>query len=176
MTLIELIVGLAIASLMTITGWRAIESLQSARDQTINDASRWRAIDTFFASLEADLRRAELTAFNGANNVLTMRIPSDGAAAQPDTVRYVITADETTGAFNMTREAVSGALTFAQVRSASFAYRAATTQGTVNANDGFIDTIGTYPRAVEITLAVIDNTGRDESTPPRTIKRLMVLR
>jgi prepilin-type N-terminal cleavage/methylation domain-containing protein len=31
-TLIELLVGMAIATLMTVAGWRAIDAMQSARD------------------------------------------------------------------------------------------------------------------------------------------------
>jgi prepilin-type N-terminal cleavage/methylation domain-containing protein len=180
MTLIELIVGLAIASLMTITGWRAIESLQSARDQTVNDAARWQALDTFFASLESDLRRAELTSFSGSATTLTLRIPGETATAVPTNVRYVISSNEGSSVFNVSREVDSSTLTFTQVRGGSFEYRATTAGAVAGASatpDTFVDTLSSYPRAVQITLAMIDNNNaNDPDVKPSVVKRLMVLR
>jgi prepilin-type N-terminal cleavage/methylation domain-containing protein len=180
MTLIELIVGLAIASLMTITGWRAIESLQSARDQTVNDAARWQALDTFFASLESDLRRAELTSFSGSATTLTLRIPGETPTAVPTNVRYVISSNAGSSVFNVSREVDSSTLTFTQVRGGSFEYRATTAGAVAGASatpDTFVDTLSSYPRAVQITLAMIDNNNaNDPDVKPSVVKRLMVLR
>ncbi len=181
MTLIELIVGLAIASLMTITGWRAIESLQSARDQTVNDAARWQALDTFFATLESDLRRAELTSFTGNASTLSLRIPGETFTAAPTNVRYVISNTEGSNLFNVIRVADSDTLTFTQVRGGSFEYRAAPGAGAVvgasGATDLFVDTLNSYPRAVQITLATVDNNNAsDPNVKPSIVKRLMVLR
>jgi hypothetical protein len=176
MTLIELIVGLAIASLMTITGWRAIESLQSARDQTVNDAARWQALDTFFASLESDLRRAELTGFSGSATALSLRIPGDTLSAAPTNVRYSIASAEGSSVFNVTREADGATLTFTQTRGGSFEYRTALA-ATGGASNSFVDTLSSYPRAVQITLAIVDNNNaNDPNFKPSTVKRLMVLR
>jgi prepilin-type N-terminal cleavage/methylation domain-containing protein len=177
MTLIELIVGLAIASLMTITGWRAIESLQSARDQTVNDAARWQALDTFFASLESDLRRADLTSFSGDIASLSLRMPGESLTAEPMNVRYVISINEGSNLFNVTRYTDSSALTFTQVRGGSFAYRPVVIAGTMSTNDTFLDTLSAYPRAVHITLTTIDNNDvNDPNVTPKIVKRLMVLR
>ena len=39
MTLVEILIALAIASLMTLTGWRAIDALQTSRDRVQADAT-----------------------------------------------------------------------------------------------------------------------------------------
>ena len=204
MTLIELMIGLAIASLMTITGWRAIETLQTARDQTVNDASRWQAIDTFFATLEADLRRAELSSFSGRDAEISFQLPGETVTAPSIQVRYWIApagaswiapagasriapagAATTAPVFNLTREADTGALTFVQVRAATFAYRASANTpagggaaaGTTISTDATLSALDSYPRAVQITLATLDNNDPNEATnAPRTVKRLLVLR
>ena len=57
MTLVEILIALAIASLMTLTGWRAIDALlKSSRDRVQADATQWQQFDDFFVTLEADLR------------------------------------------------------------------------------------------------------------------------
>ena len=63
MTLVEIMIALSIASLMTLTGWRALDTLQVSRDRVVNDAAQWQRLDDFFANLEADLRRASLSEF-----------------------------------------------------------------------------------------------------------------
>ena len=212
MTLIELMIGLAIASLMTITGWRAIETLQTARDQTVNDASRWQAIDTFFATLEADLRRAELSSFSGRDAEISFQLPGETVTAPSIQVRYWIApagaswiapagasritpagasriapagSATTAPVFNLTREADTGALTFVQVRAATFAYRASANTpagggaaaGTTISTDATLSALDSYPRAVQITLATLDNNDPNEAiNAPRTVKRLLVLR
>ena len=53
---------------MTLTGWRAIDALQSSRDQVQADATQWQQFDDFFVTLEADLRRASLSEFSGSES------------------------------------------------------------------------------------------------------------
>jgi prepilin-type N-terminal cleavage/methylation domain-containing protein len=175
MTLIELVVGLAIASLMTITGWRAIDGLQAARDQTVSDAARWQGLDTLFATLEADMRRAELTNFSGGTNALTLQIPGATPANAPIAVRYVVAAASENGKFNVMRESQGSSLTFAEVRGAAFEYRRAPNAAAPAASDAFEKKIDEYPRAIQLTLAIVDNNAAD-AAPPRTVTRLMVLR
>jgi hypothetical protein len=177
MTLIEVIIGLMIASLMTITGWRAIDGLQAARDQTVTDAARWQGIDTLFATLEADLRRADLTSFNGAATSLTMRLPGQSVASVPVSVRYVVNATNDPSKFSVIREADGSALTFAEVRGAAFEYRRSPDlQSGRPVSNAFESNIDEYPRAVQITLAIVDNNAPADNIPPRTVTRLMVLR
>jgi type II secretory pathway component PulJ len=182
MTLIEVIVGLAIASLMTITGWRAIDGLQSARDQTVTDAARWQGLDTFFAALEADLRRADLSSFSGSASALTLLIQNDTEAGAPITVRYGVSVTPDNNRLTLIREAASGSLTFAEVRGAAFEYRRQPQPPAAGANpattppDTFDNAITDYPRAVQITVAIVDNNSSSADAPVRSVKRLMVLR
>ena len=39
MTLVEIMIALAIASLMTLTGWRAVVALQDSRDLIVSEGS-----------------------------------------------------------------------------------------------------------------------------------------
>ena len=47
MTLVEIMIALSIASLMTLTGWRALDTLQVSRDRVVNDAAQWQRLDDF---------------------------------------------------------------------------------------------------------------------------------
>ena len=60
MTLVEILIALAIASLMTLTGWRAIDALQSSRDR-VQRTPRNGNNSMTFCDPEADLRRASLS-------------------------------------------------------------------------------------------------------------------
>ena len=88
MTLVEILIALAIASLMTLTGWRAIDALQTSRDRVIADASTWQRIDDLFATLEADLRRASLTEFSGNSDSLMLLQPAINGNPTAAVVRY----------------------------------------------------------------------------------------
>ena len=74
MTLVEILIALAIASLMTLTGWRAVDALQSSRDRVVTEAAQWQRVDDFFVTLEADLRRASISEFNGNSDTITRHL------------------------------------------------------------------------------------------------------
>jgi len=57
-TLLELLVALAILALTAVLGYRALESLTESETRLAAEGERWRALDSFFARLESDLRAA----------------------------------------------------------------------------------------------------------------------
>jgi general secretion pathway protein J len=57
-TLIELMIALAIMAMLATLGYRALASLVDSEAQLSAEAQRWRALDTLFGRLEADLRQA----------------------------------------------------------------------------------------------------------------------
>jgi prepilin-type N-terminal cleavage/methylation domain-containing protein len=176
MTLIELIVGLAIASLMTITGWRAIDGLQSARDQTVADSARWQGLDTFFATLEADLRRADLKVFRGDANSLSFKLLGNTAAEPSTDIRYTFVAGATADSSLIRRDAPQGSLTFAEVKNGAFTYRRPPeTDPAKPAVTGFESAMDRYPRAVQIEL-ILQSASAVTADAERSVSRLMVLR
>lgn len=166
MTLVEILIAMAIAALMTLTGWRAIDALQTSRDRVQQDASRWQRLDDFFAALEGDLRRASLTDFEGSADGMSLLQPSADGGITRHVVRYrtqplsVATTPET-AAFSVQR-AVDGErpLPLADVLSVSFAYSidGATFEATTRA----------YPRALRVVIVVPGTSG--------TVERLLALR
>ena len=151
MTLVEILIALAIASLMTLTGWRAIDALQTSRDRVIADASTWQRIDDLFATLEADLRRASLTEFSGSSDSLTLLQPAIDNSPIATVVRYSATPVATGMNSNngvplqrVTRENSSSSTPMADVNAVNFTYSI----------DGitFTPTASTYPRALRIRI------------------------
>ncbi len=176
MTLIELIVGLAIASLMTITGWRAIDGLQAARDQTVADSARWQGLDTFFATLEADLRRADLNVFRGDANSLSFKLLGNTAAEPATEIRYTLVAGDVPNSSFIRRDSPNGSLTFAAVKNGVFTYRRPPeTDPAKPAVTGFESAIDRYPRAVQIEL-ILQSASATTADAERSVSRLMVLR
>jgi type II secretory pathway component PulJ len=176
MTLVELLVGLAIATMMTIAGWRAIEALQSARDQTFRDATQWQALDTLFATLEADLRRADLRNFSGDATSLTLQLNPLSATDIARTVRYRWLATEN-GLAQAQRQSDDGNITLVEARNARFAYRKSARAGDPTvANATAVDQINEYPRALEIAIELAGNPVPDENDAKRVINRVLVLR
>lgn len=57
-TLVEILIALAILSVISTLGYRALASLTDSEVQLTAEAARWRALDGLFARLEADLRQA----------------------------------------------------------------------------------------------------------------------
>lgn len=57
-TLVELLIALAILASMAVLGYRALASLADSETRLAAEAQRWRALDGFFARLEADVRAA----------------------------------------------------------------------------------------------------------------------
>ena len=57
-TLIELMIALAILGLVAVFGYRALASLTDSEAQLSAVAQHWKALDTLFARLEADMREA----------------------------------------------------------------------------------------------------------------------
>ena len=169
MTLVEILIALAIASLMTLTGWRAIDALQSSRDRVQADATQWQQFDDFFVTLEADLRRASLSDFSGSESSMSLLQPAVDAGPALTTVRYRVAGVESAntgipgGRTRVWREATGAATDrtpMADALTVSFAYSA----------DGirFDATSGEYPRAVRVVLTV-PGTGA-------TVERLLALR
>jgi general secretion pathway protein J len=58
-TLLELLVALAILSLLSVLGYRALASLTDSETQLSAEAAHWRALDALFMRLEGDLRQAQ---------------------------------------------------------------------------------------------------------------------
>lgn len=166
MTLVELIVGLAITTLMTIAGWRAIETLQTARDVTQRDVAGWQALDTLFETMEADLRRADLRQFRGSASGFDFRLNALADTAPAHNARYRSTPIES--GFRIVRETSDGSVAFIDVASARFTYYGRDPQTNLPMQT---DNTASYPRAVEVTLSLIGN----DSTSARDIRRVMAL-
>ncbi|MBC7710149.1 MAG: prepilin-type N-terminal cleavage/methylation domain-containing protein [Rhizobacter sp.] len=150
MTLVEILIALAIASLMTLTGWRAVDALQSSRDRVVTEAAQWQRIDDLFVTLEADLRRASISEFNGGADTVTLLQPSLDGGIDVRTVRYLLAPSGAPAAANgfpnsnVIREAGSERTVLAEVQSLSVAY----------SMDGstFEPSASAYPRALRITM------------------------
>jgi type II secretory pathway component PulJ len=177
-TLIELLVGMLIATLMTVAGWRAIDAMQSARDQTVGDAARWQAIDTLFATMEADLRRADLRTFAGDATSFSLQLNPLAPTDAMQTVRYRLHVSDT-GITRALREADTGSIVIAEIRNGRFAYRtppkAATPSSPAIASTTTTQ-IDEYPRAVEIALEVLGHNAASSNDEARVVNRLLVLR
>ena len=161
MTLVEIMIALSIASLMTLTGWRALDTLQVSRDRVVNDAAQWQRLDDFFANLEADLRHASLSEFAANGDAMAMVQPSLSRGADTRRVSYRWLA--TNERVDVTREAGGERLPVAEVQSISVAY----------SNDGvtFESTTNAYPRAIRISVIPLTSTG---ALPP--VERVLALR
>ncbi len=169
MTLVELLVGMLIATLMTVAGWRAIEALQTARDQTFRDATQWQALDTLFATIEADLRRADLKSFSGDATSFSLRLNPLTATEPSRSVRYQwVTAEN--GIARAIRQSDDGRTTMVEAKNARFAYRKSANNAEPNPSS--VQEIGEYPRAVEVAIELLGNDG--DAT--RVINRTLVLR
>ena len=57
-TLVELLVALAILSLLAVLGYRAVASLGETEARLAIEADRWRSLDAAFSRLESDCREA----------------------------------------------------------------------------------------------------------------------
>lgn len=57
-TLIEVLIAVAIVAVIATLGYRALASLSDAETRLTAEATRWRALDLFFARLEGDMRQA----------------------------------------------------------------------------------------------------------------------
>lgn len=167
MTLVEILIALAIASLMTLTGWRAIDALQASRDRVQADATQWQQLDDFFVTLEADLRRTSLSDFSGSESAMSLLQPATDGGPEVTTVRYRVAAignasPTVAGAMvRVWREATgAGATPMADALAVSFAYSVDGMRFDANA--------GEYPRALRVVVAV-PGTGT-------TVERLLALR
>jgi general secretion pathway protein J len=58
-TLLELLVALSILALLSVLGYRALVALTDSETRLSAEAARWRALDTLFMRLEADLRQTQ---------------------------------------------------------------------------------------------------------------------
>ena len=148
MTLVEILIAMAIASLMTLTGWRAVDALQTSRDRVVTEASQWQRLDDFFVTLEADLRRASIAEFSGSADALVMSQPALDGSADVQIVRYRLapssaTSTTTPPTVNVYREAGSDRLPLAEVQSMTISY---STDGSA-----FDSASSVYPLALRIT-------------------------
>jgi general secretion pathway protein J len=57
-TLVELLIALAILSLLAVLGYRAVASLGDTQARLSAEAEQWRTLDRIFSRLEADCRQA----------------------------------------------------------------------------------------------------------------------
>ncbi len=161
MTLVEIMIALSIASLMTLTGWRALDTLQVSRDRVVNDAAQWQRLDDFFANIEADMRRASLSEFAATRDAMVMVQPSlsRGVDTRRVSYRWIATNDRV----EVIREAGGERLPVAEVQSIAVAYSA---NGVL-----FEPTINAYPRAIRISVTPLTTAG---TLPP--VERIMALR
>lgn len=150
MTLVEILIALAIASLMTLTGWRAVDALQTSRDRVVTEAAQWQRVDDFFVTLEADLRRASITEFSGNSDSISVLQPSLDGGVEVRTVRYRLAPSSTPSLANgfpsssVVREIGNEQTPLAEVQSLTVAY---STDGTT-----FEPTANAYPRALRVTM------------------------
>ncbi|MFN3628853.1 MAG: prepilin-type N-terminal cleavage/methylation domain-containing protein [Casimicrobiaceae bacterium] len=95
MTLVEILIAIAITSIISLAGWRAIDVLQQARDQSQAEALTWQRLETLFESLESDLRRAEFAGFSGGPDGLRFWLVPVEATGRPLVVdwRFTPTTD-----------------------------------------------------------------------------------
>ena len=156
MTLVEILIALAIASLMTLTGWRAVDALQSSRDRVVNEAAQWQTIDDLFVTLEADLRRASISEFSGSADTITVLQPSLDGGIDVQTVRYRLAPSAAptmaTGfpSFHVLREHGNDQTPLTAVQSLTVAY---SMDGTT-----FAPSASAYPRALRITMLPVGAT------------------
>jgi prepilin-type N-terminal cleavage/methylation domain-containing protein len=168
MTLVEIMIALAIAALMTLTGWRAVDALQASRDRVVAEAQQWQRVDDLFVTLEADLRRASIREFIGTTDTITVLQPALDGGIDVQTVRYRLAAApefSTVSAVSATsneliRESGNDRLPLAAVQSLNISY---SIDGTA-----FEPSANTYPRAVRIVLLPV---GADAP-----VERLLALR
>ena len=165
MTLVEILIALAIASLMTLTGWRAVDALQSSRDRVVTEAAQWQRVDDFFVTLEADLRRASISEFSGSADAVALVQPSLDGGTEVRTVRYLLASSTATAgngfpSIDVVRESGSERTTLTEVQSLTVAYSI----------DGstFEPSASAYPRALRITMLPVG------ATAP--VERLFALR
>ena len=161
MTLVEIMIALSIASLMTLTGWRALDTLQVSRDRVVNDAAQWQRLDDFFANLEADLRRASLSEFVATSEAIIMIQPSLSQSIDSRRVSYRWTAAN--NRVDVMREVGGERLPVAEAQSVQMTYSA----------DGitFQPSIDAYPRAIRVSIVPVTAAG---PLPP--IERILALR
>ncbi len=156
MTLVEILIALAIASLMTLTGWRAVDALQSSRDRVVNEAAQWQTIDDFFVTLEADLRRASISEFSGSADTITVLQPSLEGGIDVQTVRYRLAPSAAAlmangfPSFHVLREHGNDQTPLTAVQSLTVAY---SMDGTT-----FAPSASTYPRALRISMLPVGAT------------------
>ena len=166
MTLVEILIALAIASLMTLTGWRAVDALQSSRDRVVTEAALWQRIDDFFVTLEADLRRSSISEFSGNSDGITMLQPALDGGVEVRTVRYRFKPSSAPTAANgfptidVIREAGSDRTLLAEVQSLTVTYSIDSTT--------FEPSATAYPRGLRITMLPVGETA--------PVERLFALR
>jgi len=66
LTLIELIVAVALLALVTVMGYRGLDSMMRANDRTLAESERWRAITLLLERLGADLSQPAHRPVRGA--------------------------------------------------------------------------------------------------------------
>lgn len=166
MTLVEILIALAIASLMTLTGWRAVDALQSSRDRVVTEAAQWQRVDDFFVTVEADLRRASISEFSGNSDTISVLQPSLDGGIEVRTVRYRLAPSTAPTAaigfpsIDVIRESGNERTPLAEVQSLTVAY---SMDGTT-----FEPSANAYPRALRITMLPVG------ATAP--VERLFALR
>jgi prepilin-type N-terminal cleavage/methylation domain-containing protein len=84
MTLIELLIAIAIASLLAVAGYRALASLTTSATQLSATTQRWQALDAHAIALERAYRRAiPNAAFELNADTLTFSVLDGNNTAQP---------------------------------------------------------------------------------------------
>jgi len=57
-TLLEVLIAITIVATLSLLGYRALAAMSESESRLASEATRWHALDLFFARLEGDLRQA----------------------------------------------------------------------------------------------------------------------
>lgn len=68
-TLVEILVALALMAIVAALAWRATASMVDGETRLAGESQRWRALDSAFARLEADVRQAQPRAIRSGTKV-----------------------------------------------------------------------------------------------------------
>ena len=83
-TLVELLIALAILAILAVLGYRGVAALTESEVRLTAEAARWRALDTFFARFESDLRTAQPRAVRTGSGTETAWLATRDAAGNAE--------------------------------------------------------------------------------------------
>jgi general secretion pathway protein J len=81
-TLIELLVALALMALVSLLGWRGLDTVLRSRDRIVEQSDAMRSLSVAFGQLEEDLRRSWPVRVPGAQGIGFRMFDDDGLALE----------------------------------------------------------------------------------------------